>query len=114
MRISDWSSDVCSSDLGHCASSISIPNKLQNFFLEMTAQNSAALYASLFSFSKEKPIPIRSPDAVSTRRATAKGFRWPSPKTLRGLRSEERRVRKEWVSRWRSRWSPYQYKKNLD
>src|SRR3546814_15498341 len=28
------------------------------------------------------------------------------------IRSEERRVGKEWFSQWRSRWKPYTYKKN--
>src|SRR3546814_16937400 len=72
MRISDWSSDVCSSDL------LGLPRydraRVDGVWLERDAI-----------------------EAVTH--------------TLRGMRSEERRVGKECVSTCRSRWSPYNYKK---
>src|SRR3546814_17785692 len=46
-------------------------------------------------------------DAVGSGHAAAScGASGPRP-TVRGSRSEERRVGKEWVSTFRSRWSPY-------
>src|SRR3546814_6759530 len=91
MRISDWSSDVCSSDFsdwlengpeadpGHgCLPKESRPG------------NGWAGFQSQ-----------RSGSAAETRR------RHPRP---RMGRSEERRVGKECVSTCRSRWSPYHYK----
>src|SRR3546814_1310422 len=81
MRISDWSSDVCSSDL-HRAS----PEK----------RRGQALLPQVNSIScGHKPGShrlIRSP--VDTSLAPT-------------VRSEERRVGKECVSTCRSRWSPY-------
>src|SRR3546814_5044266 len=84
MRISDWSSDVCSSDLGIrlALSGVSNLNAIAEkckadtgITLQMTALDS---------------------DAVAQRAVT-------QPKS----RSEERRVGKECVRTCRSRWSPY-------
>src|SRR3546814_18277459 len=81
MRISDWSSDVCSSDLS-------------SFIFWKVGLS--------VSFSR---IQI---DTASSPAETRKGTRQPhSPKA----RSEERRVGKECVSTCRSRWSPYHSKK---
>src|SRR3546814_13822049 len=91
MRISDWSSDVCSSDLSSESSS------------GRTGLSSA--FSSDFSprgTSSSKAYP------VSPRR-------WPSRLSRRSsARSEERRVGKECVRTCRSRWSPYHYKKNTE
>src|SRR3546814_16388612 len=90
MRISDWSSDVCSSDL------------------------------DLWRISRPSASPWRSPPSIGPTRY------WLEASMSRvagqastgvdsapdGVRSEERRVGKECVSTCRSRWSPYQYKKN--
>src|SRR6188508_3762476 len=62
----DWSSDVCSSDLGR---------------------------------------------VMSWRRISAPGKRLLQRSTISGERSEERRVGKECIEPWRSRWSPYELKK---
>src|SRR3546814_4162473 len=78
MRISDWSSDVCSSDL---------------FALYTDDIN-----ASVERFEKAGGTPLTAPRAIPY--ATEKG---PGNK----VRSEERRVGKECVSTCRSRWSPY-------
>src|SRR3546814_18004169 len=97
MRISDWSSDVCSSDL------------------IQTAQESERILARYKRLGwRVDPImcarqkePQRSPPAQGRecspfRFAQAKGF------FITGYqRSEERRVGKECVSTCRSRWSPY-------
>src|SRR3546814_10513963 len=77
MRISDWSSDVCSSDLG----------LLKGFGLQAN-----------FTYVDSKGAP--GPTAGNT---TPPGL----PLEGLSKRSEERRVGKECVSTCRSRWSPY-------
>src|SRR3546814_14455420 len=97
MRISDWSSDVCSSDLG---------------FNKGVEDGAAILFG---------PRPVRArPKGHGTERqfryakaaAAQQGIAhdpvryWFNPGLLRHARSEERRVGKECVSTCRSRWSP--------
>src|SRR3546814_6811050 len=77
MRISDWSSDVCSSDL-------------------LTAAEQAAA-------AKVPLSELRDPQTLAER--TKEGHR--NLLVTIGIRSEERRVGKECVSTCRSRWSPY-------
>src|SRR3546814_15225938 len=103
MRISDWSSDVCSSDLSECAhfarhsSATSAYGRLRMAIQqEMYQSNSSAL--------KLKSGMIFSSETGSSSHSTSPEEKWP-------LRSEERRVGKECVSTCRSRWSPYHYKK---
>src|SRR3546814_20335183 len=81
MRISDWSSDVCSSDL-------------TSFPASRTAAATVICWPSTARIAISKP-------------SQAPGTRKPG----RAFRSEERRVGKECVSTCRSRWSPYHYKK---
>src|SRR3546814_18383650 len=90
MRISDWSSDVCSSDL----KSLKLDGS-ETFTIEGVAN-----------------LQPRQTLAVTL---TATGVLHHLADPLEGLRtrSEERRVGKECVSTCRSRWSPYpQQKKN--
>src|SRR3546814_13233126 len=91
MRISDWSSDVCSSDLPRKGDdkdqAIAMP-----VFTRLVSHSRSALYLS------------------------PRALLWcacadMAPKWGRHARSEERRVGKECVSTCRSRWSPYHYKK---
>src|SRR3546814_4438965 len=77
MRISDWSSDVCSSDLGSTAIRL---------WPRSAASNSER---------RDRSQPVVDPDEL-----------WPALKSP-SPRSEERRVGKECVSTCRSRWSPY-------
>src|SRR3546814_7670626 len=81
MRISDWSSDVCSSDLA------------RNYLAERARERRE-------QFAPEGPVVAFSGGQI-----------WDDHEMLwRGLdsiRSEERRVGKECVSTCRSRWSPY-------
>src|SRR3546814_12018624 len=92
MRISDWSSDVCSSDLMRL--SWLQPGKAASLRLccarHKTASRRRRLCAATWpacwaSTSRHRPHQEK--------------------------RSEERRVGKECVSTCRSRWSPYHYKK---
>src|SRR3546814_7589307 len=85
MRISDWSSDVCSSDLG----------KLIPVIVEHPAESTAAR-----PFLKPRAYPFR----IALSEQLTKREDGP---LLRGkARSEERRVGKECVSTYRSRWWP--------
>src|SRR3546814_3524407 len=80
MRISDWSSDVCSSDLGD---------------IEWVITNNG-----------DATFTIDSTRVQQKRRWLIEPFH-RELKQLTGSRSEERRVGKECVSTCRYRWSPY-------
>src|SRR3546814_10366421 len=85
MRISDWSSDVCSSDLR--------PDPEP--FRELAAR----------AHNSEHGLSLHSSMLMRKTNGQAKCLRAGS------RRSEERRVGKECVSTCRSRWSPYHKKK---
>src|SRR3546814_5531116 len=82
VRISDWSSDVCSSDLPHDHHSLVIDHE------------------ALVTLVMQDVVPDHLDAALRNREGNAR---------CRALntRSEERRVGKEWVSTCRSRWSQY-------
>src|SRR3546814_12994657 len=93
MRISDWSSDVCSSDLnfldvigGREINDRILTGILEHRMLEVDVEGEPITFVRLES------CPLV---------------------TILHLRSEERRVGKECVSTCRSRWSPYHDKKNM-
>src|SRR3546814_5794272 len=77
MRISDWSSDVCSSDLS----------------TRESATNSVQIAAARTTCTSTSP--------------QGSALRYCTSPTIACARSEERRVGKECVSTCRSRWSPY-------
>src|SRR3546814_17235281 len=129
MRISDWSSDVCSSDLAEQPGGVhrySFPRSDLSVTLDgVTIKPSLAL-GSWAAFQPMGDEAMVMGDLVLTHdevnpvlsRLLASGFTITalhnhllrsSPATMR---SEERRVGKECVSTCRSRWSPYHYKKN--
>src|SRR3546814_18363855 len=99
MRSSDWSSDVCSSDLAYTdytnrynetgTETIIQPAPTGGAFPDRASRASAESIAFFGQMSYSPPILAE--------RLTV---------TL-GLRSEERRVGKECVCTCRSRWSPY-------
>src|SRR3546814_12430890 len=107
MRISDWSSDVCSSDL-------LLPEMLQQ---DLTGQIAALqpfhddFVAAYAEFARRHGVHIIAPSLpvqhgnVFVNRsyllAPNGAIAWQDK------RSEERRVGKECVSTCRSRWSPY-------
>src|SRR3546814_17507141 len=99
MRISDWSSDVCSSDLrerGHIAA------------ISAWADGDWAGYKRRLDLvAAEHPR-----DLLAIQAGHLSDFYHGDRENLRGriaraLRSEGRRVGKGWVSTCRSRWSPY-------
>src|SRR3546814_16844156 len=98
MRISDWSSDVCSSDLAlfkdtPLLSAIAVAELVQ------TAKN---LGSDTFRYNE--PMTIVGLIFLVMSLVSAVGIRWLE---RRLNRSEERRVGKECVSTCRSRWSPF-------
>src|SRR3546814_15670136 len=114
MRISDWSSDVCSSDLGYdalfCASSrhgISGPRtpaggRAMRQFIERHSFWSFVILIALgvFLWLVFAVWPEWLEDAIGRKKTFENPFR-----------SEERRVGKECVSTCRPRWSPDHSKK---
>src|SRR3546814_12282125 len=98
MRISDWSSDVCSSDLFRA-----LGNDAQRIADLVSSKYSRAATQE-GSFASDRPSNSFSASA-GPRPGTAKlAF---SSGLNTEVRSEERRVGKQCVSTCRSRWSPY-------
>src|SRR3546814_2046452 len=95
MRISDWSSDVCSSDLSE---------KVRRRLLEsLQAGLRAAPAADLAWIALRRMLDAVS-QVVPQRRAAVAVFGYQGGDHLIVERSEERRVGKECVSTCRSRW----------
>src|SRR3546814_19233123 len=106
MRISDWSSDVCSSDLDSVARQLPEDSGFAGFRLQESTTNGdwqthdwvAFLGASYF----------RAIGALEQYGLSARGIALNvAVSVAEEFRSEERRVGKECVSTCRSRWSPY-------
>src|SRR3546814_18204060 len=98
MRISDWSSDVCSSDLAtdlHVLAGQVIEGEVD------------------LQLCVARVLAVREPAHQLFQRVQRIGGRLLVAAHVDDLlvRSEERRVGKECVSTCRSRWSPYHYKK---
>src|SRR3546814_17119716 len=102
MRISDWSSDVCSSDLRidqrRKPSTNTVPTRLfDTLSLGDTAHTKQVFCAEGIRqwacLANAGPPPMSVPE--------------PLIAGLLSFRSEERRVGKKCVSTCRSRWSPY-------
>src|SRR3546814_21031179 len=108
MRISDWSSDVCSSDLG---------NPRMETMGQATAGRAASIdEAEVAKFAamaeawwdpegKFRPLPRFNPARLAYLRDRLCGRFGRDPKADK--KSEKRRVGKECVSTCRSRWSRY-------
>src|SRR3546814_11766144 len=100
MRISDWSSDVCSSDLwcslASLAPILSLPtgNHLSIFRAHASEDGRCERFRIDNQLVNVKRIPSPFQQTVEL------------SSTLTSTRSEERRVGKECVSTCRSRWSP--------
>src|SRR3546814_11078136 len=98
MRISDWSSDVCSSDLVEVdgRSIIDVPNLvIPDSGITVVAGPSGSGKSTLLRLCNRLEVPTRG----------VIRFRGDDIASLD--RSEERRVGKECVSTCRSRWSPF-------
>src|SRR3546814_20309951 len=111
MRISDWSSDVCSSDLASLGEAV--PKSIRTLFSHwalheatvtaVRAENDRRI--ELAKAIANQPAPKAEPvdnDIDLVKAQAAKIY----PQPDQAYRSEERRVGKECVSTCRSRWSP--------
>src|SRR3546814_15826958 len=99
MRISDWSSDVCSSDL-----TVPYAHDL-NPYLPTLAVGATLV---LVGYLGELDPALNTTAMVLQRKSVAGSLIGGIAETQELLdRSEERRVGKECVSTCRSRWSPY-------
>src|SRR3546814_15049021 len=95
MRISDWSSDVCSSDLIAPAAA----NERPDFLMRAEPR--------LLAVRADRDHAARRRDLARLARRIIVDI------VAFGGRSEERRVGKECVSSCRSRWLPYPYKNKI-
>src|SRR3546814_14176438 len=111
MRISDWSSDVCSSDLGQQAVAQVVLNRVRNPAFPNSVcgtvyEGSSRSTGCQFTFTCDGSLTARREPAAWER------ARQVAQMALAGFvyapvgRSEERRVGKGCVSQCRSRWSP--------
>src|SRR3546814_18825104 len=104
MRISDWSSDVCSSDLK--ATRAPIRNEANNGLSNKTGTLAMARTMEPHSASAQFFINVKDNDFLDHSAPTVQG--WGS--AVFGEVTEEigrASCREECVSTWRSRWSPY-------
>src|SRR3546814_5805976 len=104
MRISDWSSDVCSSDLKIIAD-LSMPTEGLEYEIRSFTKKgdgSSLEPTDYLIHSERHGIPQSRHRVILL--GVRKGLDMPQHQLLR---SEERRVGKECVSTCRSRWSPY-------
>src|SRR3546814_11677198 len=110
MRISDWSSDVCSSDLTVVATPAPVASEpVTELAAEPTNETPSAASGlqpattrtPAPSARKTAPAPVPAPTPTATATPAA------DPHAGHDLRSEERRVGKACVSTCRSLWSPY-------
>src|SRR3546814_14815924 len=99
MRISDWSSDVCSSDLGEGKTATEKIRHLTDKQRAIKGQFRLEMAASRAQIPVPGLQPVL-PNLMHAHGALRSGL-------LFLYRSEERRVGKECVSTCRSRWSPY-------
>src|SRR3546814_12466734 len=100
MRISDWSSDVCSSDLLNVTGADDVVRKVKEVFASLYNDRAIA-YRVHHGFQHEDVFLYAGVQLMVRSDCGASGV----------LRSEERRVGKECVSTCRSRWSQYHLKK---
>src|SRR3546814_5135485 len=104
MRISDWSSDVCSSDLLHARPFRRRPGDLLE--LEQHAQRAAAVCHHAAHGREDRRRCRQTGQAHQAGQGRETG-QVAGPAAGTAPRSEERRGGKEGVSTCRSRWSPY-------
>src|SRR3546814_11546308 len=114
MRISDWSSDVCSSDL----TINDLKGRLKMLSTRQTSRARLASGIAAVALVTATGLGVtasgtQAAETIRTRVSrtigmdlTNSGAVWTIA-PLGAARSEARRVGKEWVSTGRSRWSPY-------
>src|SRR3546814_14067741 len=117
MRISDWSSDVCSSDL--VASIVSAHPLVRAALLQrqrrFARQPGGAVLdgrdiGTVIAPEAEVKLFVKATPTIRARRRHAELQAHGGTQSF-DRRSEERGVGKEWVSTFRSGWSPHHSKK---
>src|SRR3546814_14003731 len=98
MRISDWSSDVCSSDL--LGSGMAVARAAEQ---QANLDRVLAMYREVLIAMDPDAVDRHLPQHYVQHSSLAD----PGLDALKAFRSEERRVGQECVSTCRSRWSPY-------
>src|SRR3546814_13898941 len=99
MRISDWSSDVCSSDLN---SFLSVEPAMRGWIADKGNYSEPVAIGSVMRALAAGIVTESAHADFCPGDAVTGWFGWQEE-----ARSEERRVGKECVSTCRSRWSPY-------
>src|SRR3546814_19633641 len=97
MRISDWSSDVCSSDLNEVRIVAGVPHGA-DLLCHLGLRDDRLVVIVAATLGEDLVLQMASRDTGALEGAHR-------------MRSEERRVGKECVSPCRSRWWPYNEKK---
>src|SRR3546814_13524389 len=101
MRISDWSSDVCSSDLIGPQDDYALRPQAPRYHHEIKRRD-------LHSRFDAASVRYRALVTQILERQSRGDYSYESDEIISGdKRSEERRVGKECVSTCRTRWSPY-------
>src|SRR3546814_8465213 len=112
LRISYWSSDVCSSDLQQPPALPCLSHSIHTQCSTQTQMNQALHPSQLgqihqqlpnHTTSQNKPTRCMGKQFPLPVRGHSNRFGW-SPPNADSIRPEERRVGKEWVSTCRSRW----------
>src|SRR3546814_19315019 len=103
MRISDWSSDVCSSDLIYSSAS---GTDVSSASTQTASQTITSSVARTDSLARTDDYGYNSVGGASTVDVAATGKAATLSGNVNAYRSEERRVGKECVSTCKSRWSP--------
>src|SRR3546814_14292114 len=109
MRISDWSSDVCSSDLVQIRFENESKADLSIVLMADTANTGTMepVY-TLYTAAPEGLFAVRGFDTLETEFQAFVRDRWNNKSdTLSRVRSEERRVGKECCSKCSYRWGAY-------
>src|SRR3546814_13449771 len=103
MRISDWSSDVCSSDLASIIWFVAVAfQQIRRRHLGVMAGHGRKRRSRLGGIARRIDSRVRNTLQVFVQLQTTVLHDHAG-----GIRSEERRVGKECVSTGSSRWSPY-------
>src|SRR3546814_19941344 len=107
MRISDWSSDVCSSDLHIDRARQEVPSAVTGGDGRDGGYADPNLAHSTPSLSEPTMVSSAAVAAILSALASNPSLIPIERSKPARMRSEERRVGKECVSTCRSRWSPY-------
>src|SRR3546814_20991293 len=107
MRISDWSSDVCSSDLKHLLLAEAHPRQAETLVGRTEPAKGERVLAIAVTGEPVDSVALHvfnNPHFSSLASPTRLGELLPNLRIVEEIRSEERRVGKECCSTGRSRW----------